>query len=44
MWKKQNFVFTHRDYMEIFDWIGHFVFDSIEQYELESNNFYKQIH
>ena len=22
-----------------FDWIGHFVFDSIEQYELESNNF-----
>jgi len=22
-----------------FDWIGHFVFDSAEQYELESNNF-----
>ena len=22
-----------------FDWIGHFVFDSLEQYELESNNF-----
>ena len=22
-----------------FDWISHFVFESVEQYELESNNF-----